>query len=73
MNYQIINTYAAKTQSEKDKAKTAASQQIYRELLRYNESRCAADVQPLTTAPSILPDGEAARTQAESKSERKSA
>lgn len=57
MKYQIINTYAAATATEKEKSKMSASKQVYRELLRYNESRCAADVQ----------------IKAESKSERKSA
>ena len=73
VKYQIINTYTVKTESEREKAKAEASRGVYRELLRYNESRCAADVQPLTSAPSISPIGETARTQVDSKSERKSA
>ena len=73
MKYQIINTYSASSDAQKEKAKAEASKGVYRELLRYNESRCAADVQPLTAAPSISPNGETARTQAESKSDRKSA
>lgn len=42
MKYQIINTYTVKTESEREKAKAEASRGVYRELLRYNESRCAA-------------------------------
>lgn len=39
MKYQIINTYTTKTESEREKAKVSASRLIYRELLRYAESK----------------------------------
>lgn len=39
MKYQIINTYTAKTESEREKAKAEASRGVYRELLRYAESK----------------------------------
>ena len=39
MKYQIINTYSAKTGIEREKAKTSASKFVYRELVRYAESK----------------------------------
>ena len=40
--YTVVNTYSASSDAQKEKAKVEASRGVYRELLRYNESRCAA-------------------------------
>lgn len=39
MKYQIINTYTAKTETEREKARSSASKQVYRELVRYAQSK----------------------------------
>lgn len=37
--YTVVNTYSASSDAQKEKAKSEASRGVYRELLRYAESK----------------------------------
>lgn len=37
--YTVVNTYSASSDAQKEKAKAEASRGVYRELLRYAESK----------------------------------
>ena len=44
--YTVVNTYSPATDVQKEKLKADASRAVYRELLRYMESRAGQSGQP---------------------------